>query len=111
MFSEVSRSLYVITSTSGLSASIVRFAEIDLRLAEPVGRVDDLALQVRLVDDVVVDDAERADACGGEVERRGRAEPAGADQQHARVEQLLLAGLADLGDQQVARSSGGAGPA
>ena len=76
--------------------------DLDLRLAEPVGRVDDLALEVRLVDDVVVDDPERADARRGEVERRGRAEPAGADQQDARVEQPLLAGLADLGNEQVA---------
>ena len=74
----------------------------DLRLAEPVGRVHDLALQVRLVDDVGVDDAERADAGGCEVERRGRAEPAGADEQDARVEQALLPFLADLGDEQVA---------
>jgi hypothetical protein len=32
--------------------------------------VEDLALQVRGVDHVHVDDAERADAGGGEVERR-----------------------------------------
>ena len=74
-----------------------------LGLAERVGRVDDLALQVRVVDDVRVDDPERADTGRREVERRGRAEPAGADQQHAAAEQPLLAGLADLGDQQVAR--------
>ena len=65
--------------------------------------MDDLALEVRLVDDVGVDDAERADARGREVERRRRAEAAGADQQDARVEQLQLALLADLGDQQVPR--------
>ena len=75
----------------------------DLRLAEPLGRVDDLALEVRVVDDVGVDDPERPDARGGEVERGRRAEPARADQQDARVEQLLLPLLADLGDQQVAR--------
>ena len=63
--------------------------------------MDDLALEVRLVDDVGVDDPERADARGGEVERRGRAEPAGADEEDARVEDALLAVLADLGDQQV----------
>ena len=74
---------------------------LDLGLAEPVGRVDDLALEVRLVDDVGVDDPERADTGRGEVERRGRAEPAGADEQDARVEQALLALLADLGDEQV----------
>ena len=55
------------------------------------GRVDDLALEVRLVDDVGVDDAERADARRGEVERGRGAEPARADQENARVEQPLLA--------------------
>ena len=64
---------------------------VDLRCAERVERVDDLPLQVRLVDDVRVDDPERADAGRREVERRRRAEPARADQQHARVEQLQLA--------------------
>ena len=65
--------------------------------------MDDLALEVGVVDDVGVDDAERPDARRGEVERRRRAEPAGADQQDARLEQPLLALLADLGDQEVAR--------
>ena len=64
--------------------------------------MDDLALQVGVVDDVCVDDPERADAGRGEVERRGRAEPAGADQERAGREQPLLARLADLRDQQVA---------
>ena len=54
---------------------------LGLRVAEALGRVDDLALQVRLVDGVVVDDPERADAGGREVERGGRAEAAGADQE------------------------------
>ena len=102
-FSRVEALLEPTTVTSGLSASIVRFADRDLRLAEPLGRVDDLALEVRVVDDVGVDDPERPDAGGGEVERRGRAEPAGADQQDARVEQFLLPLLADLGDQEVPR--------
>ena len=47
--------------------------------------VDDLALEVRLVDDVVVDDAERADSGGGEVEQRGAAESTGADDEHLGV--------------------------
>ena len=67
--------------------------------------MDDLALEVRVVDDVGVDDPERPDARRGEIERRGRAEAAGADQEDARVEQALLALLADLGDQQVAGCS------
>ena len=44
---------------------------VDLALADAVHVVQDLALQVRLVDDVHVDDAERADARGREVERGG----------------------------------------
>ena len=83
MFSEVSRSWYGTTLTSGLSASIVRFAEATFG-SPSRSVVDDLALQVRVVDDVGVDDAERADAGRGEVERRRRAEAAGADQEHAR---------------------------
>jgi hypothetical protein len=46
------------------------------------------------------------DACGGEIEGSGRAEAARADQEHARVEQLQLPFLADLGDQQVAAVAG-----
>jgi hypothetical protein len=64
--------------------------------------VDDLALQVGEVDDVVVDDAERPHARRGEVERGRRAEAAGAQQQHLRVEQLGLALGPDLGEQDVA---------
>ena len=68
---------------------------IDLRLAEAIGAVKDLALQVRRVDDIVIDDADRADA------RRGGymldSEPtAGADAQHLRRQQLELSG-ADSG--------------
>ena len=76
---------------------------VDLRHADAVVRVRDLALQVREVDHVVVDDPERADARGGEVERRRRAEPARAEQEHLGVEQLHLPLEPDLGDQQVAR--------
>ena len=88
--------------TSGLSALIVASRGLDLALPDPVGRVDDLALEVADVDDVEVDDADRPDAGGGEVERGRRAEPAGADEQRLRAEQLRLARRADLGDQQVA---------
>ena len=45
---------------------------LDLALPHPVGRVDDLALEVARVDDVEVDDADRPDAGGGEVQQ-GRA--------------------------------------
>ncbi len=47
-----------------------------------VGRPEeDLAVQVRLVDDVEVDEAERADAGGREIQRGRRAEAARADEQ------------------------------
>ena len=78
-------------------------AEAVFGIADPFGVVDHLALQVGGVDDVVVDEADRADPGGGEVERGRRAEPAGAEQQHLRVQQLQLAVDADLGEQGVAR--------
>ena len=106
MFSEVRRSRYVIDLDVGIERVDRALRGVDLRRAERVERVGDLALEVRLVDDVGVDDPERADPGGGEVERGGRAEAAGADQQDPRVEQLELALLADLGDQQVARVAG-----
>jgi hypothetical protein len=63
--------------------------------------VRDLALEVRLVDDVGVNDPEASDSGCREVERSGGAQAAGADQQDPRVEQPQLALLADLGDQEV----------
>ena len=65
--------------------------------------MDDLTLQVRLVDRVEVDDAERADARRGQVKQRRRAEAARAHDEHLRVLQALLPGHADVGDDQVAR--------
>ena len=53
---------------------------LDLRLAQLRGRMEHLALEVRLVDDVVVDDPEPPDPGRRQVERGGRAQPAGADQ-------------------------------
>src|ERR1700722_15778671 len=55
---------------------------VDLGNTDAVGGVDHLALQVGQVDDVIVDDAQRANAGGGEVERGGRAEAARSQQQH-----------------------------
>jgi len=43
--------------------------------------VHDLPLEVGGIDDVGIDDAEPTDTGGREVERRGRAESAGADEQ------------------------------
>ena len=101
MFSDVKRSSKGTTRTSGFSASSVRLAERTFGSPSRSGRVHDLALEVRLVDDVRVDDPERADSGCGEVERSGRAQATGADEEDARVEEALLAVLADLRDEQV----------
>ena len=75
---------------------------VDLRHADPLARVDHLALQVRQVDLVVVDDPERAHARP----RPDTAPPANPGRRRraaARgVEQLLLPVHADLGEKQVA---------
>jgi hypothetical protein len=76
---------------------------LGLGLADVGLAVDDLALQVRLVDGVELDDAEGADAGRGQVEQRGAAETAGADHQHPGVLQPLLTGHPDLGNDQVPR--------
>ena len=72
-----------------------------LRLADPVRGVGDLALQVGQLQPVVVDDADGADAGRREVQRERRAEPAGADDQHAGRLQLRLADAADVLQQDV----------
>jgi len=61
------------------------------------------SLEVRQIYDVVIDDAQRAHARGRQVQGGGRAEPSRAEQQHLRVEQLLLALHADLRHEHVPR--------
>ena len=43
---------------------------LDFRHADAIVAVQDLPLQVREIDDVVIDDAERADPGGGEIQGR-----------------------------------------
>jgi hypothetical protein len=83
----------------GVDGLLGRFG---LGLADQVGRVDDLPLEVREIDHVHVDDAEGAHAGRGQVECGRRTQAARAHEQHLGVEELLLPGLADLGDDQVA---------
>ena len=75
-----------------------------LRLRPPdVGlAVDDLPLQVGLVHDVEFDDADGADARGGQVQQGGRTEPTGADHQHPSVLEPFLPVHPEVGDDQVA---------
>ena len=75
---------------------------IDLLLADPLGRVDDLALEVGQVDDVEVDDPDRAHAGRREVERRGRPRPPAPTSRTFESSSRAWPSAADLGDQQVA---------
>ncbi|KAF0128679.1 MAG: hypothetical protein FD152_2284 [Xanthobacteraceae bacterium] len=75
---------------------------LGLEHVDILGAVDDLALQVGERHAVVVDDADGADAGGGEVEEQRRTESAGADHQDPRRLQLLLAGPSHLAQDDVA---------
>src|SRR4051794_38386219 len=72
-----------------------------LRPADVGLAMNDLPLQVRLVDDIEVDDTERADAGGREVHQRRRAQTARADDKDLRVLESLLPVHRDVGDDQV----------
>ena len=76
---------------------------LDLRETDRHGVVDHLALEVGRVDVVVVDDGDRPDPGGCEVEQRGGAEPARADDGDAGVEQTALPLRAHRGQEQVTR--------
>ena len=65
-------------------------------------RVEDLPLKIRDVDDVAVHQRERPHAGRREIERGGRAEATGADQQDLQAQELPLALVADLGQKEVA---------
>ncbi len=68
--------------------------------------VDHLALEVRRVDDVVVDDPEGPDARGGEVEQRRGAQPAGPDDEDPGGTQPPLPVPAHLRQEEVPRVAG-----
>ena len=75
---------------------------VDLAPADIRRGVNDLALQIGQRHDIVIDHAERADAGGGEIHQRRRAEAAGADHQHGRLLQRGLAGAADFAQHDMA---------
>ena len=64
--------------------------------------VDDLALEVRRVDDVELHDPQGAHTGGGKVEQGRAAEAACPDHEHLRVLEPLLPRHPDIGDDQVA---------
>ena len=65
---------------------------LDLRPADVGGRVDDLPVEVRQVDRVVIREADLSDPRGGEVDGGRRAETPSADEKDGRILELLLAG-------------------
>ena len=73
-----------------------RAGSVDFLRAYGIGTVQNLALQVGEVDLVRIGEGERADAAGGQVERRGAAQAAGADDERVRRAQPLLPLDADL---------------
>jgi len=68
--------------------------------------MDDLPLQVGLVDDVEVDDADGAHPGRGQVEQGGCAEPAGADHERPGVLEPLLTVDPEVGNDQMAAVAG-----
>ena len=74
---------------------------VDLGAADVRVAVEQLAVQVRLVDDVEVDQAQATDAGGGEVHPERRTETAGADHQHLGGLELQLPLGTDLGHDEV----------
>src|SRR3989454_2412632 len=82
-----------------LSDALLR--DVDLLAADVFRPVQHLALQVRLVDHVEVDDPETADAGGAEVLGERHAESPGADDDGGRLLEFQLPRHADLGQDQV----------
>jgi hypothetical protein len=64
--------------------------------------MDDLSLQVAEIDNVEIDEPERAHTCRRQVQSGRRSQAAGADTQHARALEPLLPLLADFRQQQMA---------
>src|SRR5262245_53761526 len=64
---------------------------------------ENLTLQIRIVHDVEIDQADRADAGRGEIQSHRRAQPARSDREDASGFELLLALEPDLRHDQVAR--------
>ena len=74
----------------------------DFAAADRSRHVQDLALQVGEVDRVCIDQGELADAGRGQIHRRRRAEPSGADDDRVRVEKTLLSLDAEFVDKDMA---------
>jgi hypothetical protein len=91
----------------GVEGGEGRVGAVDFGGPDAGGRVEDLALEVGELDDVVVDDGEGADPRGREVEGRGGAEAPGPDDEHAGGAELGLARGAHRRESEVAGVAGG----
>ena len=67
------------------------FCGLHLQLAHVLGGVDNLALQIREIHDVGIGNTDSADTCRREVHGGRGAQASCTDNQHLRVQQLLLA--------------------
>jgi len=76
---------------------------LDLQRADVLERIEDLPRQVRFVDAIEVVQHEPADAARREIERRGTAEPAQADDEHAGAAKLRLTFGADVSERDLPR--------
>ena len=85
----------------GIEGGQPRCACLGLGPVDIRGSEQDLTLQVGQRDRVVVDQGERADACGGEKHGGWAAERAEANERDMRFYQLLLARPADLAQHDV----------
>ncbi len=104
-----SRSACASTRTSGLSARTRPAASAAFSLAAVGQRIPGLAMQVRGLEPVAIDDAESADAGAREVLQHRHAESAGADHQHRGRAQSCLARRRPLPAARSGASSQGAG--
>ena len=88
------------------------FGRKHLGHSDAVVGVDDLALEVRILDRVVIDHTDGTDTRSGQVLKRGRTKPPCPDDKDARFFQAVLAGAADFAQDDVAGVAfqfGGAG--
>jgi hypothetical protein len=77
------------------------FGRFDLGLADPRGAVDHLPLQVGLVHNVEIDDADAANARRCQIQQQGGTETAGADTEYARRLEAFLPFQTHFGQNQV----------
>ena len=74
-----------------------------LERADPVGGMDDLALQVRDIDRIEIDDAQRTNPGRRQIKQHRRTKPARANHQDTRIQQAQLPFFADLIEDDMAR--------